>query len=118
MRTQGTLSYFDAYGNRLGYIDQAGNLVPDGDLPAGGGGVTKRTVTGLLDGSNMSYTISGAAANVNSTLVNVNQGIREVTLAAGNGDFLLDATGLIYTNNGTALTDVAHGGTDSLIIYA
>lgn len=84
---------------------------------ATGGGVTKRTVTGLLNGSNMTYTISGAAADVDSTLVVSNRGVLEVTLDA-TGDFTLDATGLLYTNNGTALTDVAHGGTDSLIIYA
>jgi hypothetical protein len=98
-----------------------GNAMQTGhsaESSSGSGGVTKRTITGALDGSNMTYTISGAAANVDSTLVNVNQGIREVTLAGGGGDFTLDATGLIYTNNGTALTDVAHGGTDSLIIYA
>jgi hypothetical protein len=96
-------------------------VVPDGSgtsTSSGSGGVTKRTITGALDGSNMTYTISGAAASVASTLVVSNRGVLEVTLAAGGGDFLLDATGLIYTNNGTALTDVANGGTDTLIIYA
>ena len=96
-------------------------MVPDGTGIAslGGGGssgVVKQVVTGLLNGSNVTYNIP-VAANVSTTLVISNRGVLQVTLD-GSGDFTLDGTGKIYTNNGTALTDVAHGGTDTLDIFA
>ena len=82
----------------------------------GSSGVVKQVVTGLLNGSNVTYNIP-VAANVSTTLVISNRGVLQVTLD-GSGDFTLDGTGKIYTNNGTALTDVAHGGTDTLDIFA